>query len=77
MGNKELIEELDKQLIKARKRKKYAIFGWVTTFLFFLFGFAFPFLWLLTLLILIASIIDTHSSSKQIDKITLEKAKLK
>lgn len=77
MGKKELAEELDRQLAKAQKTKRLLIFAWITIILFFLIGFVFPLLWFLALLLIIFAIVDYYSANKKIEKINLEKAKLK
>ncbi|MBI3035338.1 hypothetical protein HYY71_03370 [Candidatus Woesearchaeota archaeon] len=77
MGKKELVEELDKQLAKAQKTKRLLIFVWITITLFLLIGFVFPLFWFLALLLIIFAIVDYYSTNKKIEKINLEKAKLK
>jgi type III secretory pathway component EscV len=77
MGKKELVEELDRQLAKAQKTKRLLIFAWITITLFLFIGFVFPLLWFLALLLIIFAIVDYYSANKKIEKINLEKAKLK
>lgn len=77
MGKKEHLEELDKQLEEANKKKKIGTRGLITSVLFIIFGFLFPLFWIIALLALIFSIGYIFSGSKRINEINLEKAKLK
>ena len=77
MGKKEHLEELDKQLEEAKKKKRTGTRGLITSVLFIIFGFFFPLLWIIALLALIFSIGYIFSGSKRINEINLEKAKLK
>jgi uncharacterized membrane protein len=77
MGKHEHLQELDKQLAEAQKKKKSGSRGIITSVCFLLIGFLFPLFWILGIIALIFSIGYIFSGSKRINEINLEKAKLK
>ncbi|MDP3765601.1 MAG: hypothetical protein Q8R04_03745 [Nanoarchaeota archaeon] len=77
MGKKEQLEELDNQLIKAKKKISDGNFNIGTSAVLFLIGFLFPILWIFSILCLVCAIYYYVVYGRRINEINYEKAKLK
>lgn len=77
MGKKEQLAELDRQLAEVEKTKKWVPASWLLAGLFAFIALLFPLFWIFALLIAIFAIIDSYRTSRRMNELNLEKAKLK
>ena len=77
MGKKEQLEELDRQLEEAKKKLGGAKIAMFSIIFWIFVGFLLPILWIGALLTLIFAVVNYSSSTKKINEINIEKAKLK